>query len=213
LNKTILATLGFIVCATVATLLGISTYRSLREFAIDFLPLVYVFVALAGAGWCAKQIRQYAPRLFAPAPKIEVTPATLRLGEPFTLRWKFHSSTRRVKSLQFALAAREEAKYKAVVATMHGADEQEKTEKRITHVIPLLAVTEQGYFSEGERTFTVPADVMHSFQSPKAKLAWLIQTTEQLTGGATFTHELEIIVLPQRAGAPTIASHAQPQLH
>jgi hypothetical protein len=211
-NRSVWALVGVLACATVATFLAIPTIRSLRDFAIDFLPILYLCAALVGAGWCAKQFFQFAPQLFAPAPIIEISPAVLTLGEPFTLRWKFRSSTRRVKSLQFGLAAREEAKYKTVVASIHGADEQEKTEKRITRATPLISITEQGFFSEGHGTFTFPADVMHSFQSPKAKLAWLIQTTEDLNRGATFTHEFEVIVVPRHAVTPIAATDAQTQL-
>lgn len=208
LNKTILAALGMIACGVAATLLGISTIRSLKDLHIDLLPLLYLFAAIAGAGWCGKQLILFGPQLFAPRPIIEVAPGVLALGEPFVLRWKFRSSTRRVASLEFVLAAREELKVKKVVGTIHGADEQETTEKRVVWTRPLFAIHEQGYFSEGEQTLTFPADVMHSFRSPKAKLGWWIQTIEKLEKGRTFDHEFEVIVMPQQRAVVSTANYA-----
>jgi hypothetical protein len=209
INRAVRFSFGLAVSLIISGLLGLPSIRSLREGTVDALPLIYSLVAAFAAVWFAIELKKTLRPLFAPAPSIKISPAILTLAEKFTLHWRFRSSTRQIASLGFFLVAREELKILTVVDTGHGADEQEKTETATTFELPLVTITEKGFFGEGERAVTVPSEGMHSFQSSKARFVWLIQTRQQLANDSIIIHEFEVPVLPRRC--ENLPAHAQSQ--
>jgi hypothetical protein len=131
-------------------------------FLVLFLtPFVLVGLGLIGGAF------YQAMALFNPKPVLNVSRRSAAPSDTVEVRWTFSGQTHRLNHLKLTFEGREEATYR------RGTDT--KTDKETFKVITLAETADPMAISSGSVKLLLPADVMHSFQSPNNKIVWVFK--------------------------------------
>jgi hypothetical protein len=191
----LLCLLGGLACLVLAVWLGSSVVRSLERGGFDLLPALYAGASLFGVLQAAVRGRRFFQSIRNPSPLLAIRPAMPVPGEEFSVAWIWPHAPNSVRPFHLWLQGTEEARVLKTSATPHGPSREEKLEKsRFT--ARLLA--ELPAEPSGIREFTLPADVMPSFESAQARVVWHLCVKVSAPGGAG-DHEHKIIIRTPRS--------------
>jgi hypothetical protein len=144
-------------------------------------PFALIGVAAIGA------VGYYFLAMFNPRPKLTLSPAQLRLGEPFDLEWEFSGSNRAVNKFRLYIEGREEATYRRGTTTT--------TDRS---VFATIQIVERPTAEHGRARVTMPGNTMHSFKSENNKIVWNIHAQGDIRFWPDVKEAFEIEVLPKR---------------
>jgi len=86
---------GILASGFVGARLLTQVIRSIRDFTVELLPLLYFMVCTGGVAWCARKAWSAFDKLRFSTPRLELTPGLLVMGEPFTLGLEFQPASTR----------------------------------------------------------------------------------------------------------------------
>ena len=129
--------------------------------------------------------------MFNPRPMLTLSPANLRLGEPFDLEWEFSGSNRAVNRFCLYIEGREEATYRRGTTT--------STDRS---VFARIDIAERPTAEKGRARIMMPGNTMHSFKSDNNKIVWNIHLQGDIRYWPDVKESFEVEVLPLRLTKP-----------
>lgn len=168
--------------------------RALHYGQTDVLNLLYGIGALVGAGFFIFAAWKFLVQAIKPRPILEVTPAILRLGQPFEVNWNFSGRAPR-GWLKLWLEGVEVAKVRRLIAGLHGSMSEEKTERSMFKTI-LLSQSQAGPARFGRANGNVPVNTMHSFRGVKGGIIWQLRIEFGDHDSDTMEYKFPITLMP-----------------
>jgi hypothetical protein len=123
-----------------------------------------------------------------PSPKLGVRPAVLVPGRTFNVAWVWKGGP--IRPFRLWLEGREEAFVSRTIASLHGQIKEEKLQKARFATLLLAELPGE---RAGTREFSLPTDVIPSFEGVRARIIWLLRV-EVLSEGASTFHEHKILI-------------------
>ena len=154
-----------------------------------FLTLFLVPFVLVGIGALIGVVWTFLA-LFNPYPRLQLTPGTLALGSRASLSWRIAGRVSSISRFRIQFKGREEATYRRGTKT--------RTDKSEFKVIDVFDSAGRQTQSQGQASFTVPADTMHSFASLHNKIIWSIHVTGEVRRWPDVDLEFPLEVEPSR---------------
>jgi hypothetical protein len=152
-----------------------------------FMTVFIIPFVLVGLGLLAAVVYFFLA-LFNPRPEVTISPGAILLGGSADVAWKIAGADRRIRRWRVTLEGREEATYRRGTST--------STDRSVFHSVDLVD-TRNPYEIRGSRaTLTVPADGMHSFESPNNKIVWTLKVHGEIDRWPDVSEEFPIVVLP-----------------
>jgi len=184
----LLCVAGGILCGALAVWLGWGVIRSLGRGGVDLLPGCYALVSAFGVAQSVRYGRRFLRGARNPSPKLGVRPAVLVPGATFQVAWVWKGGP--IRTFRLWLEGREEAYVSRTTATLHGQMKEEKLQK--ARFAGLLLAELPGERT-GAREFSLPTDVIPSFEGVRARIIWLLRV-EVLSEGTSTFHEHKILI-------------------
>jgi hypothetical protein len=157
------------------------------------MTIVIVVFALVGLGFAAAAI-YYLLAIFNPRPVLKLADATVRLGGKIDLRYLIERQAQRLVRLFISLDAREEATYRRGTNSV--------TDRAYFYDHVLLDTQERSAIAQGSIQFTIPADLMHSFDAPNNKVKWTLRVRGEVPRWPDVHFDFPLTVLPQALASP-----------
>jgi uncharacterized protein DUF3592 len=158
-------------------------------FLIVFLiPFVLIGLVIIGA------VGYFLLALFNPRPVLTVNSKAVPLGGTLDLQWRLSGRVHAVQRLRLYLEGREEATYRRGTSSC--------TDKEVFATVELADVTSQNEKRAGQCRVTVPADLMHSFESGNNKIVWSLNIHGDIRWWPDVKEEFPLVVLPSAAQPP-----------
>ena len=174
------------ICTAIAV--GLSDGRTGLGDKMEFAPALILFVlACVGLFFLVKTIEAFLG-LYNPHVELALSTGTATRGKPVKLAWKLSGNRSSVKSLVIRAEAEE-----------FGAITSEKSSKYIRHVIetiPIDEVIKSGEMESGQSVFTIPCDVMHTFEAGGSSVSWRIVVEAEVLNWPDIEERFEFRVQP-----------------
>ncbi len=148
--------------------------------------------ALVGLGLAAAAI-YYLLAIFNPRPVLTLTDNAVRLGGKVDLHYLFERQAQRLVRVLISLDAREEATYRRGTNSV--------TDRSYFYDQVLLDTREHSAMSQGSLQFTIPPDLMHSFDAPNNKVKWTLRVRGEVPRWPDVDFDFPLTVLPQVAAS------------
>jgi hypothetical protein len=120
--------------------------------------------------------------------QLRISPANLRLGEPFIIGWESTGSLRRLRKLQFTLEGRE-------VATSSSGQKSITVESVFYREI-LFETRHPREHGSGKVKFTLPANLMHSFKAKHNQFEWHLHIDGEIHRWPDVRNKYELTIGP-----------------
>lgn len=128
-------------------------------FLVLFLmPFVVVGVGMIGG------VVYYLLALFNPKPSLSVDEGSPRLGDTVNLNWQFLGNAKRLRKVQITLEGRERATYRRGTNSV--------TDESLFYKASLAELENYEDIVAGQLRFTLPRDLMHTFNSQNNMIQW-----------------------------------------
>jgi len=152
------------------------------------IPFVAIGIVLIGS------IFYYFLALFNPRATVTLSSATVPLGGGGELQWQFGGLTGRIRKLMLALRGMEEA------TSQRGKNSH--TERHLIYHAELFSTENDLEVPYGRVDFTVPGEMMHSFEARNNKVIWKIEMRGKINIWPDIHEEYKITVVPHRQEKP-----------
>ena len=159
-----------------------------HDFFTIFLTLFLTPFVLVGLGLIGA-IFYFLLALFNPRPRLRITPGSVPLGGTLRVEWEIAGNTQRLGHLSVRLRGREEATYQRGTNT--------STDTNVFSDLEIAEVTAWQEMQSGNRTVTIPPELMHSFTAQHNKIVWSIQMHGNIPRWPDLREEFRIVVLPR----------------
>jgi hypothetical protein len=145
------------------------------------------FFALAGLGLLLGAVHQWLA-LANPEPTLTFSQAEVRVGGSVQLDWTWTGAVHKLRKLVVTLEAREQVTYKRGTSTSR--------DHHIFHRSHPVDTTDAVRIGAGTVEVVVPADTMHSFESPNNSIEWTLTLRGEIPRWPDVSVEYPLNVLP-----------------
>jgi hypothetical protein len=152
------------------------------------VPFVAVGIVLIGS------IFYYFLALFNPRATVTLSRTVVPLGGGGEVQWQFGGMTGRIRKLTLALRGTEEA------TSQRGKNSH--TERRLFYNAELFSTENDLEVPYGRVDFTIPGEMMHSFEARNNKIIWKIEMHGKINTWPDIQEEYKITVAPHRREEP-----------
>jgi hypothetical protein len=153
-----------------------------------FLTIFMIPFVLVGLG-SVSAVFYMLLACFNPRYALVLRPGSVYPGTSGTVAWGASGSSGRVRQLSIKLIGQEKATY--TVGTNTRTDESTFFEAELVNTTNMVDV------AEGQATFTIPADTMHSFEADNNKIVWCFKLEGDISLWPNVTEEYQLVVRPQ----------------
>jgi hypothetical protein len=165
-------------------------YKAVEGAKTEWFILIFMIpFALVGLLLVAGTLHAFLG-LFNPRVTLVIEPGTPRLGERLTIRWRTQGRASALSRLKIELAGREEATYRRGTRST--------TDREVFHTLPVADVNDLVSVREGERSFELPQDLMHSFEAPNNKIVWVFKVHGEIARWPDVDDEYKVQIRPAR---------------
>ncbi len=152
------------------------------------IPFIIIGIIFIGA------IFYYFLMLFNPRATVTLSSATVPLGGGGQIQWEFGGMTGRIRKLTLTLRGVEEA------TSQRGKNSH--TERHTFHEAELFSTENDLEVPYGRVDFTIPGEMMHSFEARNNKVIWKIEMRGKINTWPDIKEEYKITVAPHRREEP-----------
>src|SRR5208282_4345885 len=128
--------------------------------------------------------------LFNPRVHLRLTPGALRPGKDFSVEWNIPGGGARLAHLRILIECREEAVY--------SSGKESSTATAVCYRQTLVDSEKRDELGRGTASGTVPAKVMHSLDTGRNRIKWLIRVEGKVPRRPGITDEYAVMMLPER---------------
>ena len=120
--------------------------------------------------------------------RVTISKDRLHLGDSAELSWEFDGRYDRISHLKITLEGREEARYRRGTRTY--------TDRQTFAEIPIVDTSKDLDIRRGKKPFTIPADLMHSWESGNNKIVWQVKVHGEISRWPDVNEEMTVKVEP-----------------
>lgn len=179
-------------------IVSVFVYQAIKAFERGrpdwFLTLFMVPFVLIGLGLIVA-IGYTFLALFIPQAELTLSSSSIPLGGSADLTWKFKGKAGAIRRLRILLEGREEAQYRRGTRTA--------TDKEVFASLVLREVTGRTEMYSGKVHFTVPSNLMHSFEASHNKIVWTLKLKGEIPMMPDIDDEYPMTITPHRP-RPTV---------
>lgn len=152
------------------------------DVVLTVFMIPFVLVGLATVAFAIHS----ALALLNPRPIVTINPGTVRLGESFSVEWRFEGRAERIASLEIVVEGREEI----------GQDDNRRARSRrsVFARLPVATADNPPLIARGSTLLTIPEDSMHSFTAEHNKIVWVLTLRGSIGHWPDITEEFEFTV-------------------
>jgi hypothetical protein len=162
--------------------------RSGIPMGLIFITLIFGLFGLAILGFAVYSFLALAN----PRPRVRISSLSAPLGGNLKLSWTLSGRVNNIRVFRVELRCREEATYRRGTSTT--------TDRNPFFNMILFETSHPAEIMAGERTFTIPADAMHSFESSNNKIIWSVGLHGEIEKWPDIKEDYKISVAPIPAG-------------
>jgi len=152
-----------------------------------FLTIFMIPFVLVGLGLLFGLFYQLLA-LANPRPVITLRPGTIRLGEPFELRWEMRGSASRISSLKMSIRGVEAATYRRGTNT--------HTSHEVFYAHEFVTTSQLREMNSGAASLTLPRDLMYSFDAGNNEIKYELRIDGDIPFWPDIGDQYDLDVLP-----------------
>jgi hypothetical protein len=126
--------------------------------------------------------------LFNPRPEVTLERASVEVGGALTVSWRFTGASGRLRSFKLWVEGEEVATYR------RGTDTH--TDRATFATVPVVELLPPSPLGEGQASFVIPADTMHSFAGNSNQVVWKLKLAGEIARWPDVGEEFPLLVVP-----------------